>query len=320
MMSDYSQLILFDCEGGRANLFHDKSVLNQLPSNCECCLFWNQNNQAVTGKVNQLRNIPQIYLCPSNLCDSNNSAVSKLIYILGKFAYDYDFIFIVHGDDNIYSEAIESVIEDYGQDKIDQKKIRCPTNKALLELFVELRKRNEQHKYVDPKLSNMLPKNLSVSELVNISEKSCPKCSKRFTNIPSLCDHVTAKHNQNAIFICACSFKCSSLSDFNRHLREKKRQIIDSQGIVCCPDSDEPAKVYITPHSAPLILLSGKMNPCIFKCSRLWFEPAELFHHFEAVHGNEIDIRVKCCSPKIKYTLDQFRDHIGSQHNLIDIQ
>jgi hypothetical protein len=132
----------------------------------------------------------------------------------------------------------------------------------------------------------------------------------------SLYNHVKAKHKQGAILICACSFKCSAFTTFNRH----QGRIFDSQGIVSCLDTDEPAKVYVTPHSVPLILLSGKMNPCIFQCSRLWFEPEGLFRHFEAVHRNEIDIRVRCCSHKIKYTLDEFRDHVGSEHIVMDIQ
>ena len=69
-----------------------------------------------------------------------------------------------------------------------------------------------------------------------------------------------------------------------------------------------------------LILLSGKMNPCIFQCSRLWFEPAGLFRHFETAHRNEIDIRVECGITKTKYTLKEFRHHVGFQHSIVDIQ
>jgi hypothetical protein len=101
MVSEYRLLILFDCDGGRANLFDDRTILDQIPSNCECYLFWNKDSKVVTYKLNQLRNNARIHLCPSCLPNSKNSADAKLIYFLGKLVDSFPFIFIVHGDDHI---------------------------------------------------------------------------------------------------------------------------------------------------------------------------------------------------------------------------
>jgi hypothetical protein len=167
---------------------------------------------------------------------------------------------------------------------------------------VELQRRNEQHNYVGPKSLNMLTQNLSISKLINILEKICLT-----GNILSLYDHFKAKHEQNIKLICVCSFECNASSVFSCH----QRQIIDSQGIVSFLNTDESDKVYVTPHSEPLILLSGQINLCIFQCPLTRFEPDGLFRHFQVMHAKKIDIRVQCYIRKTRYTLEEFHDHIG---------
>jgi hypothetical protein len=320
MTSNYNQLILVDCDGGRASIFNDKTILYQLPSNCECYLFWNKDNETVTHKLNQLHDNPQIHLCPSHLRNSKNSADGKLIYFLGKLVENFHFILILHGNDNIYNEVIQSVVHDYGQQKIDHMKIQRPIVKDLKDVFVELQRRNKQHNYIDPSASRTPSQYRSIHQLTDMSEKTCLKCSKRFQDISSLCNHVKAKHKQNIVFSCACSFKCTTLKEFNSHRKETQRQIIDKQGVVRCLFTQLPTRVYLTPHSAPMTILTSKTNQCSFNCPHRCFEPLGLFNHLTAKHGKDIDIRVQCCDLNVKYTLDEFSRHIYWQHDIVDIQ
>lgn len=195
MTSDYKQLILFDCDGGRASLFNDRTILDQLPSNCECYLFWNKDSTTVIDKLNELQHHTQIHLCPSHLKNSKNSADGKLIY-LGKLVERFDFILIVHGNDNIYNEVVEAVIHDYDQQKIDQKQIQRPSIETLRDLLEQLRQRNVKHNYVDPQPSIVSTKKPSIDKAANMDEMHCSKCSKRFKNISSRLGHTKSKHNQ----------------------------------------------------------------------------------------------------------------------------
>ncbi|UJR24417.1 hypothetical protein I4U23_005793 [Adineta vaga] len=56
MSSEYKQLLLFDCDGGRGSLFNNRTILSQSPSNCDCYLFWNNNDTNLSNKFNQLKN------------------------------------------------------------------------------------------------------------------------------------------------------------------------------------------------------------------------------------------------------------------------
>ena len=87
------------------------------------------------------------------------------------------------------------------------------------------------------------PQHLANPKLVNISENRCLSCSKKFKHSLSLSAHVISKHKPAAILVCPCSFKCSSSTEFSRHQREKRQQIFDSEELVCCADTDDPAKI-----------------------------------------------------------------------------
>jgi hypothetical protein len=302
-MPKYTKLILFDCQDGRTSWFDDISVFQQLPSNCECCLFWNKNNHAATVKFNQLRTNPRVYLYPSELSESDKSAIDNLIYVIDEYVYWYYPIIIVHGHDDIYNEVIQNL-----------------NVQALQELFTELGNQKKKPKHAEPKPFKTLPPKAPVSRSSNIFEQSCLKCARKFKDVDGLSEHNKAKHQPNSsVYICACSFKCSTQLEFNRHQREK-REIVDNQGVITCLNTDEPVEIYLTPDSVPLIFLDGKMNACVFKCHRRWFTPSELFRHLKGQHANEINIRIRCCDDRIMYTLDEFRAHIESQHTRMNIQ
>ena len=117
--------------------------------------------------------------------------------------------------------------------------------------------------------------------------------------------------------MCACSFKCSTEADFERHQRQK-REIVDDHGIISCLNTGEPVEIYLTPDSVPLIFLDGKMNACVFECHRQWFTPMELMRHFKRQHANQVDVRIRCCDDDVMHTMDEFRAHIDSLHRLTD--
>ena len=118
-----SQLVLFDCEGEISSLFDDLSVFKQLPSNCECCLFWNKNNQAMTVKLDQLCDNQQVYLYPSDVGGASQSVMDTLTHVIGQYVFWYRSIFIVHGLDDIYNEVIQHFNSSYGRNRIRQRKI-----------------------------------------------------------------------------------------------------------------------------------------------------------------------------------------------------
>ena len=69
-----------------------------------------------------------------------------------------------------------------------------------------------------------------------------------------------------------------------------------------------------------MIISTDKTNQCNFRCSRRYFDPPGLFTHLSVKHGNDIDIRVQCCNPQNKNTLDEFRDHIDLQHTIVKLR
>jgi hypothetical protein len=320
MTSSYSQLILFDCDGGRASLFNDQTIVSQLPSNCECYLFWNKDSHTVTDNLNRLSNNPQIHLCPSFLQNSKNSADGKLIYFLGKLVEDFPFIVIVHGNDNIYNEVVEAVVHDYNRQKIEQKKIPYPNSQALQDLFMQLRSRNEQNNYVDPNPKIIPPRISPIYEPISVDKKCCSRCSKKFKEFLSLYDHITDKHKQIASIKCACSSIFTTKADYFRHREQIKLETNGAQFIIHCNILKNFPKLYLNPNSEPVTVLSGKSNQCSFKCRLRYFEPSGLISHLGAKHGNSINIRVQCCDPNTRYTLTEFRLHVRSQHSIVDIQ
>ncbi|CAF0860497.1 unnamed protein product [Adineta steineri] len=318
-MSSYKQLILVDCDGGRGSLFNDTTIFCQLPPNCEFYLFWNKHDPTVTdGLYKQLSGIPQIHLCPSHFINSKNSADGKLIYFLGKLVEKFQFILLVHGNDNIYKEVIKSVIDDYSQEKIAGEEIQFPSTQVLNELFSQCRKRNEQHRCVDPKLVDPLLKLASVRQPIDTIEASCSQCSKTFKDKLVLWQHKKQKHKINTSLTCACSFTCVTTKKFKRHQKAKKQPFIDDQGIVCCLAANKLSKIYLTTDSASKTISAGKTNQCHFpNCARRYFKPSGFISHLKAKHANDIDIQVQCCNLDIKYTLDEFHCHVNLQHKLV---
>ena len=128
MMSKYNQLILFDCDGGRSSLFNDKTILYDLPSNCECYLFWNKDSKTLIDILFQLRDISQIHLCPSHLKNSKNSADGKLIYFWANLSnvstLFSSFILMITFITKL-SRLLGTIII---HKKLIKKKIRTPTN------------------------------------------------------------------------------------------------------------------------------------------------------------------------------------------------
>ncbi|CAF1235319.1 unnamed protein product [Adineta steineri] len=318
-MSSYKQLILVDCDGGRGSLFNDIIICRQFPPNCEFYLFWNKDGSTIPDSLyKQLSGIPHIHLCPSHLINSSNSADGKLIYFLGKLVEKFQFILLVHGNDHIYKEVIESVIYDYDKEKIAEKGIKNPSSQDLKELVTQCRRRNEQHRCVDPKPVDALLKLASVPQPINTIEERCSQCSKKFKNKKSLSQHKKEKHKTNTSLTCACSFTCETLTQFNRHQKAKKQPFIDDQGIVCCLAANKLSKIYLTADSASKTISPGKTNQChLPNCTRRYFKPFGFISHLQAKHGNDIDIQVQCCNLDIKYTLDEFYCHVNLQHKLI---
>ncbi|CAF1112126.1 unnamed protein product [Adineta steineri] len=291
----------------------------RLPPNCEFYLFWNKDGSTIPDSLyKQLSGIPQIHLCPSHLINSKNSADGKLIYFLGKLVEKFQFILLVHGNDHIYKEVIESVIYDYDKEKIAEKGIKNPSPQDLKELFAQCRMRNEQYRRVDPKPIHPVLKSLSVPQPIDTVWENCSQCSKKFKDKLLLWQHKKQKHKINTPLICACSFTCETLKQFNRHRKEKKQSITDDQGIICCLATNESPKVYVIPHLTSKTISAGKTNQCHFsKCTRRYFKPAGFISHLKAKHGT--DIRVQCCNLDIKYTLDEFCCHVYSQHNPVGV-
>ncbi|CAF1436905.1 unnamed protein product [Adineta ricciae] len=308
-------IILFDCEDRRASLFGDISVFQQIPSNCECCLFWNKNNQELTNKFDQLRdNNKQVYLYPSNIDNTSKSVIDALAHVINQYLYRHRSIIIVHSQGDIYNEIVQRFNVYCSQNIILHRKIQYSSVQALRDVFAEL---DNQDKKTIRKQQPKAPTSQSKTKY----EQYRLKCSRYFRTTNGLNQHNTAIHEPKPSgYICSCSFKCRTQAEFNRHQRQR-REIVDDQGVVIsCLNTGEPVEIYVTPDSEALIFLGGKMNACVFECHRQWFTPTALMRHFKGVHANQIDIRIRCCDDDIMYTPDEFRAHIESQHYLTDFE
>ena len=245
MSCSYRQLLLFDCDAGRSSLFNNLEIVNQIPLNCQCYLFWNNNDPQITLNLNRLSQIEQrIHLCPSTLRNSKNSADAKLIYFLGKFVNDFPFILIVHGNDQIYSEVISTVKSEFNSQKIEEKQINeSPHSQMLQQIIEQCQQRNRKWNCVD---------STQIQRLV-INKNKCFQCTK---------------------------------------------------------ESD----------SLPLLLSADKNNKCPFNgCQRL-YKSDGFIAHLQSKHKNDIHIQIQCCDSAIKRTLQEFYEHIQSQHNIVDVE
>lgn len=321
MASLYRQLVLFDCDGGRASLFDDRTILDQLPSNCEFYLFWNKDNKSTSDKLSRLQSVSGIHPYPSKLKDSKNSADGKLIYFLGKFVDRYSFILIIHGNDIIYREIIESVIHDYAQEKISDKPIRYPSSQELRKLFAELQERNKKHEYLDQKSPTKLLENPCMHELIDISDISCLKCPKKCKTTISLYQHVKDKHIRNGLLTCVCSFKSNNFNALHHHQTKECEQFKKEQRETARLAENELVKVYFNPKYTLLVVWTTRKNKYKHdEYHHRYFSPLELFLHLHTKHHDDTDTRIQCCDPTSRYTLNDFGQHVDSDHSIVNVQ
>ena len=310
MSCSYRQLLLFDCDAGRSSLFNNLEIVNQIPLNCQCYLFWNNNDPQITLNLNRLSQIEQrIHLCPSTLRNSKNSADAKLIYFLGKFVNDFPFILIVHGNDQIYSEVISTVKSEFNSQKIEEKQINeSPHSQMLQQIIEQCQQRNRKWNCVD---------STQIQRLV-INKNKCFQCTKEFKQYLSLYDHIKSKHKSvSCSLICKCNLKFANRQDYSRH---KKTEAKRTRKAIQCSRMNSFPNLFIKSDSLPLLLSADKNNKCPFNgCQRL-YKSDGFIAHLQSKHKNDIHIQIQCCDSAIKRTLQEFYEHIQSQHNIVDVE
>ncbi|CAF1541774.1 unnamed protein product [Adineta ricciae] len=316
MSVNYKQLLLFDCDGGRASLFDDKTILSEIPSNCDCYLFWNDNDSNLSNKINYLKSYRQIHLYPVLESNSKNATDGKLIYFLGKLVDKYSFIIIIHGGDGIYKEIIRTVSEEYGNDRISNEIFTNPTPRNLRELLRQFRQRNQEYGYIEKHSSN----NEHEDNLIDKSKNRCLLCWKFCNNFEDFYQHFRDKHHLRIKLICNCKLEFDHLLEFHNHQRKEQSNAFSNKGVAQCLAANQPTKVYLDPHPLILLISAGKTNKCIYcKNKDRSLDPIALISHLTAKHMLYNDIRFQCCSDT-KRTLDRFQNHTSTQHKIVDIK
>ena len=288
-----------------------------MPSNCQCYLFWNKDSDTITKSLSELYTRSGFYPCPSYLEHSKNSADGNLLYCLGKLVDHFSFILIIHGNDKIYNEIIETVNTDYGNKKIADKHIPRPSTKDLQGIFREAQQRNLEQGNADSNPSIVLSERKRVHEVIDIVNIQCRKCSKAVKKTLSLYQHVKDAHNGDVVFECLCSFKITSFHALHRHQLSNCPQLVDERQRL----SRELIKVYVNPQYRLLHVWTSRKNKHTFDhCHHRYFQPDELFLHLQNEHAGDTDVRIQCCDPDVKYSVEEFDNHIRSHHSNIDAQ
>lgn len=301
MSANLRQLYLFDCDGGRGNLFSE--LKSEIPKNYELYLFWNNNDQVITQRLDQLKRYSNIHLAPSHLTNVKNSADGKLIYFLGKLAHQFNSITIVGGGDCVYEEVIEAVKYDHPQKNITLQKIEHP-NSEKLELLLRLPPVNIQNNSTanGSESTNKTLRNEpsaitgSVPMTMNQSTK-CPECPNRKHSYSpcGLRQHLltSKKHSK----------KIMTVSKVPQSMKENK---------MFCPN----AQVKLTHPSIEGVLeipKKGKKCPLCPSNKKQKYKGISMYKHFKSNHSQYANIQIQCCNENLFYDdLDKFRQHVSS--------
>ena len=209
--SIYRQLILFDCDDGRLSLFKDhKQYLRQIPSNCECYIFWNDHKLPVYKKLSCILNkYSCIRLCPSYRQQTNDSSDSYLLFILNKLICEFSFVLLVHGDDQSYASVFKRVVKQYGHDKMKLKAINKPFSHHLLHILTRLQQKNSEYSY--PKYIKIL------SSKDQLKHKGQSSSSNSIFNYDNSC--IPYGLEENTDFRCLIKRKQKSLKNYFSNAR-----------------------------------------------------------------------------------------------------
>ena len=295
------QLYLFDCDGGRGNLFSDLKS-GEIPENYELYLFWNNNDKVITDRLNQLSTYSNIHLAPSHLKNVKNSADGKLIYFLGKLAHEFDTITIVGGGDCVYEEVIEAVKFDYSQKKVTLEKIEHPNSgklRSLLGLPLVIIQNNSNqnigksiNKTLQVDSSSTTP---SVQMTLGQSTK-CPECPNRLHAYSpcGLRQHLltSKKHSKKII----------AVSKLPTSLKGNK---------MFCPNGQVKL---IHPSIGGVLETSKKGKKCpLCPLNKQKYKALAMHKHLKSNHSQCTNVQIQCCNENVVYNdLDAFRQHISS--------
>ncbi|UJR17310.1 hypothetical protein I4U23_004205 [Adineta vaga] len=275
MSSNSSRLFLFDCDGGRSNLFLEFPK-NQIPSTDELYLFWNNTDENINKKLQQLKVSDNIHLVPSYKKNVKDSADGKLIYFLGKLATKYDTITIVGGGDRIYEEVIDAVKADYPEKNIKLKEIQYPSSSELIAIL------------------NFTPRD-AIIRIVPNQRIRCPECPKKSkTYLPAgLRSHLlgSKRHSKKIIEVS------------ENHLSSPKNSLSCSTAEIKLIHPSLQQGILETSRK------SKKCPLCLASCKQK-YKAITLYEHLKKKHPQCNDVKIQCCNKQITYdSLDQFRQH-----------
>jgi hypothetical protein len=301
-MSNISrQLYLFDCDGGRGNLFSELKR-SEIPKNYELYLFWNDNDEIITERLHQLSTYPNVHLAPSHLKNVKNSADGKLIYFLGKFAHEFHNITIIGGGDCVYEEVIEAVKYDHPQKNVTLRKIEHPNSREL-ELLLGLPPVNIQsnstengNKSINKTLQSE-PSAITRSIQLTVGQSTkCPECpNRKDTYSPcGLRMHLltSRKHSKKII----------AVSKVPQSVKENKMFCPNGQVKLIHPSIE---KALETPKK-------GKKCP-LCPSSKQKYKGLSIYKHLKSDHAQCANVQIKCCDENVTYNdLNLFRQHVFS--------
>lgn len=126
--STYRQLVLFDCNDNRLNLFKDhEKYLSKIPSYCHCCIFWNDRQLNVFQNLYwAFRKYSNVHFCPSYSNQINDSPREDILAFVQALLQTFSYILVVHGGDQSYSNIYNCIKREDGKEKLDLYTIQQP--------------------------------------------------------------------------------------------------------------------------------------------------------------------------------------------------
>ncbi|CAF3572422.1 unnamed protein product [Rotaria socialis] len=337
----YRQLILVDCDGGRGAIFDEKSLLSNLPSNCELYLFWNNNDKVINDKLNDLRKLPHIHCYPSIKTNKKNATDGKLIYFLGKLVDEFSSVLLITGGDEIFEEVVSTVNQDYGYGKIELKKLGSPSSASFNEILSHLEQQNNKYASSNvadkyhlkswpsvairdsdlffniEEIKTKMVLNSNVQQLgqplpsitqttISIKDNRCPICGANFFSIFNANQHVICKH-----YMVTSRMTSNQLS--------AQKNVVESQ--IKCPMCSEiftkmeRVQQHIASKHATLDLsktvlskksLIAEKNINCLRCSRKFASTEDMHRHTIAKHDISL---VTCTCSSTAMATQKFHAH-----------
>ncbi len=214
--SNCRQIVLFDGDDHRTELFEDMKQLSKIPSHCEFYIFCSETDPIIDKILNHVNDIPQV-----RLRRSPNPVNQRILHLLQTGIDKYSLILIVCGSNPTYEHEFNKIWKKYGKKKLFVMFMNNQLDITVKGILDQLR----QYK---GKGNAQVP--ISPHNTQDFASYACPQCSKSFCSNNDLQEHGQNVHG---------SFLNENLyidSSANVALNKKAKQdnkLIAQSGLCC---------------------------------------------------------------------------------------